>query len=527
MYDLIIRNAQVIDGTGKAGKVLDVGVSEGKVKDLAHKLPVKGREEIDGRHLVLAPGFVDVQNHSDTYWNLIDDPSLESLLLQGYTSILVGQCGSSLAPLLSSSALKSSQKWHDLSGANSDWVSFAEFAQRMGKIELGVNVASLVGYSTLRRGLIGDESRNLDGLEMDSLLSALEKALSEGALGVSTGLAYMHESSVTELELFEVAKLTKKYDGLLSVHLRSEEAMLPESVEEVLEVARRSGVRLKISHLKARYKENWKLLDHVLNSIENASHKGVEVMFDMYPFTSTWQPLYTYLPSWAKSGGRSAMLKRISDPTSRKKILEALREKSSYLAELEIAATSFPIHVTGRSLAKVATNFETTVEEALLKVLENGGVEILVFDKCLSEADVDKLAMHPLSVIATDGGGFPVSFKDLRRRHADKLVHPRCFGSSAEFLQRVRETGRISLEKAISKLSLFPSILAGLQNRGSLEVGKVADMVLFDPAHISNRATLKNPYMPPEGIKAVWVNGELAVRDGKLTGKFVGNFLTK
>ncbi len=527
MYDLIIRDAQVIDGTGKAGKVLDVGVEEGLIKDMGQSLPVKGRSEIQGRGKVLAPGFVDVQNHSDTYWNLIDDPGLESMVLQGFTTVVVGQCGSSLAPLLSRDAMKSSQKWHDLSGANHDWSSFHEYAKALADKELGVNVASLIGYSTLRRGLVGDEDRKLTSAELDAILAALDRAMSEGALGLSTGLSYAHESAVSELELFEAAKVVKKYDGLLSVHLRDEEGALPESVEEVLEIARRSKVRLKISHFKSRYQENWKLLTPALQALENAAHQGVDVMFDVYPYPAIWQPLYTYLPKWAKMGGREGVLSRLKDGGSRKKIVESLRERSAYLARLTIASTSFPIHVTGRSLAKIAANFELPVEEALLKVLENGGTEILVFDECLSTPDVVRLLEHPLSVVATDGGGFPLSFQDLRKRHADKLVHPRCYGTSAEFLVLARESGKLSLERAVSKLSFYPAALAGVVNRGSIQVGQAADLVLFDPGNIRNRATPHNPYMSPDGILGVWVNGVMAVEDGRLTGRMPGNFLTR
>jgi N-acyl-D-amino-acid deacylase len=368
--------------------------------------------------------------------------------------------------------------------------------------------------------------RKLESRELDILLAALDQSLQEGALGLSSGQSYVHESAVSELEIFETAKIVKHYDGLLSIHLRSEGEQLLESLEEVLEIARRSEVRMKLSHFKVYHKKNWPLLKSALEMLENAVHQGVDIMYDAYPFTSIWQPLYTYLPDWAKLGGRVATLKRLQDPISRKKVLEGLKEHAGQLAGLVIASTSFPMHVTSKTLAKVAMSYDLSVEEALLKVLENGGVEILVFDDCLESTAVEELMRHPLGVVATDGGGFQYE-TSVQGRHKDKLVHPRCFGASAEFLQQVRVKNLISLEEAVSKLASEPARLAGLYNRGTIEVGKVADLVLFDPENVRNRATLTNPYVPPEGIASVWVNGQCVVADGKLLNVKPGNFLTK
>ncbi|MBP9686768.1 MAG: amidohydrolase family protein [Candidatus Doudnabacteria bacterium] len=524
MYDLIIKKATVVDGSGQASFVADVAVGDGEILNIATHVEAKAERVISAEGLVLAPGFVDVQNHSDSFWNLFDSPGLDSLLLQGFTSALVGQCGTSLAPLLSTAALRSSQKWHSLSGSNFNWTSFAEFAQHFSGQPFGLNVGSLVGYSTVRRGLLMDEQRPLSTQETEMLRDVVHRALGEGAFGVSSGLAYTHEASVSELELFDLAQAAAAHDALLSVHLKSEASGVVREVRQMLEVAERSGVRLKISHLKIRGEQNWHHLEELLAEIEHAVHTGIDVSFDVYPYATTWRPLYTYLPAWATLGGRAEMLHALTDPVQYRKILAHLHDRSYRFQDMVVASTSFPMRVVSKTFGQVAQSLGVTSEEAVLEVLKNGGAEILVFDRCLHEEHVDSLLAHPISVVATDGGGFPrredVGFQE-------RLVHPRCYGTSGQFLSRMRTTRRLSLEIAVAKLTGMPARVWGLDDRGIIAVGAKADLVLFNPLHIYDRASLVDPFHSPTGIVHVWVNGVQAVRDGQLTGVRNGIFLRK
>ncbi len=524
MYDFIIRKPTIIDGSGETPYLADVGVVNGEIVEIAEDIPVKTASVVLAEGLILSPGFIDVQNHSDSYWCLFDEPGLESLLLQGYTSVLVGNCGASLAPLLSPDAIKSSQKWHDLSGANINWRTFAEFADTLSQQKLGINVGSMVGYGTLRRGLMGNVRRSLTSDETSVLASELSKSIKEGAFGLSCGLGYSHEIHVSEIELFEMAKVVAKHNALLSVHLRNEAEGLATSVEEALDIASRSGVNLKLSHFKVCGEQNWSILRQVLDRVEDAVHRGTEVTLDVYPFESTWKPLYTYLPKWSLDGGRLYMLKVLEDELQTKKIISYLHNTGVKFANMVVASSSYNLRVVGKTLGQIANNMGMSSEEAIVELLRHGGSEVLVFDQSLSKSQVDELLLHPLSVVATDGGGFSGRYASM---YPSKLVHPRCFSTSVEFLLRSKANSRLAIEKAISKLTLRPATVWGLSNRGRIGVGFMADMVLLDPQKLKNKATMQNPFRNPEGIEKVWVNGRLAVSDGKMTSARAGQMLRK
>jgi N-acyl-D-amino-acid deacylase len=520
MYSLLIKNASVIDGTGSAPKVADVAINNDRIVNIAPKIDSSAAETVHANGKVLAPGFIDIQNHSDSHWRLFDGPLLQSMVTQGYTTVMIGNSGASLAPLITEQALLALQKWHTLEGVNINWRTFGEFASEMKQQKFGPNVASLVGYSTLRRGLIGDRQTPVSVEELSSLKRLAEDALKEGAFGISTGFAYAHEANISEVELYEIAKIVAESKAYLAVHLRNEGETVIESVREVITAAEQARANIKISHLKIRHRENWPLLPDVLAEIENAWHRGANVHFDVYPYNSTWQPIYTYLPTWATMGGRLHLIELLRNPVQRAKILTALNSSQANIPELIIASTATKLMVAGKTLAKIAEDFGTTSEEALLHLIENGGSEILVFDKSLDDKVVEQFCNHALSFIATNGAGYSVEDRQ-------KLVHPRCFGTAAKFLHQTIQHQAISLPEAIRKLTSGPAKKVGLKNRGVLAIDSIADMVLFDPEKINCKASLRNPYQYAEGMTHVWVNGQKAVSNGAISGTKAGLFLTK
>jgi N-acyl-D-amino-acid deacylase len=520
MYSLLIKNATVIDGTGKPGEVLDVAAQGDEIVNIAPKINSVAASIVDAAGKILAPGFIDLQNHSDSYWQIFDNPGLDSLITQGFTTILIGNCGASLAPLLTHDALLAMQKWHNLEGVNINWISFSEFIEELAKKRFACNIASLVGYSTLRRAIVGDQIRSLEKNELAALQKSLAESLEAGAFGLSNGLSYAHEIIISELELFELAKTVKQAKALFSMHLRSEGNEITEAVDEALDIAKNTGVNLIISHLKIKGEENWPKFQEVLSLIETAYHQGTPAHFNLYPYDTMWQHLYTYLPKWAIEGGRAILLKHFADPVQKNKILMYLNNSGVRFSEIKIASTANKLNFVGKTIGQIAKNLDCSSEQAVLHLIQNGGAEVMVFEKNLDSAQVRQLTNHPLSFIGTDGGGFP-------QNYPNGLVHPRSFGAAPRFLNDAATSGALPMEVAIKKLTLGPAKKLGLKKRGEIKVGNFADLVIFDAGKIKDRATYENPYQFSEGINYVFVNGKAAVADGQITSQLPGYILRK
>lgn len=518
MYSILIKKARLIDGTGSPEQICDIAIEGENIVAVAPEINTSATTVINAEGKIVAPGFIDIQNHSDSYWQLFDNPALESMVAQGFTTILVGNCGASLAPLLSPPALLALQKWHNTEGWNVDWQTFGEFSHTMSSRKFGCNVASLIGYSTLRRGIVGDSNRPLTPDELEIMRIALEQAIEQGGFGLSIGLAYSHEMQTSELELYQIAQVIKKHEALLSVHLRNEGDGIVESVREVIDLARISGLNLKISHLKVRNKSNWEKSAEIIEQLEVAWHQGVNIHYDTYPYTTIWQMLYSYLPTWAIAGGRSHLLKHLSDPIQKNKILAELNNNQSTLKDLLITSTSAGLSVVGKTISALAKDMEISSEAAILKLVENGGSEVLVFDESLNPETVSQLSHHPLSMVASDGGGFPSNI-------TGRLVHPRCFGTAPRFLAEAIKNNGISLPDAIRKLTSLPAKKIGLKNRGQVAPGFFADLVMFNPETLQDKATALNPFQFNTGIELVLVNGSITVKNDvpvkNLNGKFI------
>lgn len=513
MYDILIQNGTIIDGTGKSAFQADIAIQNGIIVDIAAGLnPKKAEKVINAKDHYVTPGFIDIQNHSDSYWTLFDQPEQKSLLAQGITSIVIGNCGASLAPLSSAETLKTFQKWHTLTGINVNWSSFAELLEVLGNMPKGVNVASLVGHATLRRGLLGDQPRNARPEEIKIMENLLMVALNEGGMGMSMGLVYAHEVDSTTEELIKLTTHLKDNKKYLSVHLRSEGGAILDAIDEVIDLAARCEIPVKISHLKVRDKKNWHNFDRVINKLENAYHQGIDISFDVYPYNSSWSVLYTYLPRWSYEGGRKEILRRLGSKTDRRKILDHLKEQQFDYRNITIATAETNTGFIGKNIQDIATNQGVSNEEALMNVIAATQAQVIGFDHNLNDENVELFVSSPLSIISTDGAGY--------NSDTEHLVHPRCYGTMPAFLKMVREKKLMRWEQAIRKITSEPARLLGSDSRGVLATNKAADIVIFDPLSVTDLATYDHPFRYPNGINSVLVNGKVAWSQNELQGMY-------
>jgi len=523
MYDILIKDAIIIDGSGNNKYQADVGIYNGKVDKISRNIDSKkGKKVISAKNMYLTPGFVDLNNHSDTFLTLFTIPNQDSLLRQGITTILGGNCGSSLAPLVSEDGLKAIQKWTDPGQINLNWLTFEEFLKSLEKIKIGINFASLVGHSTLRRGLLKDDFREVKPKELKIMADMLKTAMKQGAFGLSTGLAYSHAKIATTKEIIELTKVVKNLNGLYTTHIRGEAEELIPAVEETIEIAKKTGVNTEISHLKAMGENHWLNMDNVIKMIEATK---ANINFDVYPYTVTGSVLYILLPDWVAEGGKTQLLKRLKDPSIKEKVVREMQEKKSYEYDKIVIATS-PINRSfiGKKITEIAKAQEVTVEEAIINLLLISEGRISIFLDTLSEQNIKTGLCSKLSFVASDSAGYDLKYYQKK----SDLVHPRCFGNFPRFLSKYVEQERLlNWEEAIHKITLGPAQKIGLKDRGLIKENYWADLVIINPNEVIDKGTFENPYQFPKGIKYVLVNGKIAVEDENITGEKAGHVLKR
>ncbi|HEX7586336.1 MAG TPA: hypothetical protein VF390_01740, partial [Patescibacteria group bacterium] len=363
MFKIIIKNGTIIDGTGKPMYKADVGIKEDRIVTIGELHNEKCEIEIDAKDRFVCPGIVDVNNHSDTYWQIFSNPDLESLVYQGVTTIIGGNCGSSLAPLADPETIDSIQKWVNIRRLNLDWLNVEEFFEVVEQKRLSINFATLLGHGTIRRGILKNEMRSLTPRELSLVQDILGKSLQDGGLGMSTGLVYTHARSTPTEELVELAKIIKKFNGIYTTHLRDEGRNFLEAVEEAIKIGEESGVKIHISHLKVMGEENWKLFDEGLRLIDHAFERGVDVTFDVFPYTNTGTVLYTLLPDWVSAGGKKMMIQRLKDPAIRSKVIAEMKVSGFDYSKIKIAISSLNKTLSRKSILEIAKSQEKSPED--------------------------------------------------------------------------------------------------------------------------------------------------------------------
>jgi len=522
MYDILIKNGEIFDGTGAEAKKTNLAIKNGKIIAIGSLKDEKAKTEINAENRFIAPGFIDINNDADHNLSLLKLKEAENLLRQGITTIVGGNCGASLAPLISGS-LSSLDKWLKATDLNISWRTVEEFLNFLARKQLGINFATLIGWGTLRADISQNQFRPLKKEELEELKFIVKLSLAEGAFGVSFGLGYNLEQAVGLTEIQAIAQAIKEKKAYLSFHLRNEAEGLLSSLREVLEVAEKEGASLEISHLRVEGKNNFESFSEALKMIQKTNENQELVNFDVFPYDYNVESLYLILPEWLTIGGREVLLKNLHDEIVRKKLIEDMKKKKYLYRDLIIADSGERWWFAGKTLAAIAQDFNLSLEDALLKIIKLCEKRILVFVKSLSLENVEKGILSPYSFVASNSGIY-----NLNSGEKGTWVHPRAFGAFPKFLNDyVKIKKSFSWEKALHKITGKVADKIGLKDRGYLKENYFADIVIFNPEKIKDKATLENPFQYPEGIETVIVNGSIAYQKGIFSHERFGQILRK
>ncbi len=527
MYDILIKGGTIFDGTGKTNSFIsDIGISGGIIKEIGNLKNSSAKKIINAEGFFVSPGFIDILNHSDTYLSLFTIPRQNSLISQGITSIIGGNCGASLAPLVSGGAIESVQKWTDTSQINIDWLRTSEFLNILEvKNMLVINFGTLTGYGTVRQGVLKDINKKASNEELEIINFLLDQSQNEGSFGVSSGLVYAGEKNASEDELKLAMLSAVKYKNIFTVHLRNEADKVLNSLKEILFLAGETGVKLHISHLKVLGKDNWNKFDYVLKEIEKAKKNNIDISFDVFPYASNGMSLYTFLRRWAREGGKKDILKRLNSEEESKKIEEDLKSMKLNYKKITLAALLTDKIFLGKTIESISKNWGVSPERTIIDILIGSDLKAIVFAHTMSEDKLQEAIKHPLSIIASDGAGYDLSYKKV-----GDMPHPRAFGAFTRFLRKYPNPDNqniISYEKAIYKISGYPAEKFGIKNRGYLKKKYFADIAIFDPKKIEELTTFEYPYEYSIGISNVIVNGSLIYENGNFLDGFYGKVLRK
>lgn len=515
MFDLLITNARIVDGTGAPAEPGSIAVRDGRIAasgaDPALAAAVAAMT-VDAGGDVVAPGFIDLHSHAD--FSVQGAPAAETQLMQGVTTVVTGNCGASPFPARNLDVLRHAGAQFD-AVFTGDWSDAAGYAATTTAHRPGVNIVMQLGHTALRAHVLGMADRPATEEELAAMAAEVHRAAEQGVRGFTSGLVYAPGSFADARELQYLARAAADAGLLYSSHLRNESDLLLDAVDEAITTADAAGSRLQISHLKAMGPTNRGLPLRALERIEAARERGLDVAADAYPYTASSTTLTSRLPSFALDGGAEALLARLRDPRERARIAGGLSARFGRdvdpdgvrIADLGSAIGEDYRWSTGLSLTELGERLGCGADEAALRVLEGHAGAVAIVNHAMADSDVSAVLRHPLVCVASDGWTLTTA--------GESIPHPRSFGTFARVLgEYVRERGELTLEEAIRKMTSFPASRIGLTDRGVIAAGHVADLVRFDPTRITDRATYTRPRQLATGVLSVWMAGRLAVDDG-------------
>lgn len=527
-YDIIITNGHIIDGTGSPWYSGDIGIRDGKIAAITNLSAAPRKRTIDAGGKVVAPGFIDMLGQSEL--TILVDPRLPSKIFQGITSEVTGE-GSSVAPL-NDAIIQDDRSGYDHYKITPDWRTLRQYFARLEKQGIGINVADYVGATQVRRMVLGDDDKQPTPEQLEQMKALVREAMRDGAVGVSTSLEYAPAPYAKTDELIALATEAGKFGGIYSTHMRDESNSVLEAIDEALRIGREAHVPVEIWHIKVAGKANWGRMPEVVAKINAARAAGADVTADTYAYTAWFNDFSAFVPAWAHDGGTAKLIERLKDPATRERIrkdmLTPSRDWDNEWQEIPgpdaimIGAVQNPkmLPYQGKRLSEIAKQWNKDPLDALMDFLiEDPATGVAVFG--MSQPDVTLALQQPWVAIDNDSEGTsPEGI--LGQAHP----HPRAYGTFPRILSKyVREEKVLTLDDAIRKFSALPAQRLHLADRGVLKSGMWADIVIFDPATIHDRATFDNPNQLSEGMQYVLVNGTPVIEEGKMTGELPGKIL--
>jgi N-acyl-D-amino-acid deacylase len=528
-YDLLIRNGRIVDGSGGAGYVADLAIKGDRIVSIGKLSQATAARTIDAQGLVVAPGFIDMLGQSETY--LLIDPRAMSKVMMGVTTEITGE-GESIAPI-NERQIKEQEDFLKRFSLTIDWRSLDEYFKRLDKQGSGVNLGTFVGATQVREYVIGYDDRPPTPQDLEQMKKLVADAMRDGALGLSTSLQYVPARFAKTGELVELAKVARQYGGIYATHQRSEANTIDASLDEVFEIAQKANIPVEIWHLKTAYKKNWGRMPHVLDRIKQARDRGLDITADIYPYIAGSTALSACLPPWALEGGTDKMLARLRDPQTRQRLKSEISQEQTTWENIYLgsggpggvligAVVNRELEpLQGKRISEIAEQQKKDPLDAVfdLIVADHGQTGAIYF--MMSEDDMRAAMKSPLVSFCTDSGS-----RATDGPLAGSKSHPRGWGSYPRILGRyVRDEKLLSLEAAIHKMTGAPAARVGLKERGLIKEGMFADITIFDPAKVIDRATFESPNQYPIGIDYVIVNGKLSVDKGQRTSALGGRVL--
>jgi N-acyl-D-amino-acid deacylase len=496
--DILIKNGRIIDGTGNSWYYADVAVSKGKILYIGNSKNIKAQKIIDAKGMVVTPGFIDVHTHIEG--EEATNPTANNFIMDGVTTVVTGNCGGSRADI-------------------------EKYFRYLDSIKLSINVATLIGHNEVRRLVMGTANRTPTPAEILQMQAIVEKAMKDGAVGLSTGLIYIPGTYSQTPEIVELARIASKYHGVYATHMRDEGDSVTQAIDEALTVGREAKLPVEISHFKLSGQQNWGRSKQTVQMIRDARNSGLDVTIDQYPYTASSTSLSTLLPDEILADGRDSINARLQRPDVRKYVTDYIikklkNRKLKHLGYAVVASYRQDSTLNGKSIEEInlikGRKHKAKYEaETVMEMMVNGGAGMVFHG--MSEDDVKYIMQYPFNMFASDAS---------IRIYKQGVPHPRGYGTNARVLSKyVRDEKVISLEEAIRRMTSLPAQKFQLKDRGILKEGMAADILVFDEKEVQDMATFENPHQYSKGFSYVIVNGKTEVENGNHNGTRSGTVL--